>query len=67
MAFLWTEPMPMRVKLAHAAWLAVICVAPGPLAKFLITLRFNRARYIQPVRRIIQKFFGIVGYHRHGA
>lgn len=67
MAFLRTECMPMRVKLAHAAWLGVISVAPGPLAKFLITLRFNRARYIQPVRRIIQRFFSIIGYRRHDA
>jgi glycosyltransferase involved in cell wall biosynthesis len=67
MAFLRTEALPWYVKLTHAGWLSVVSIAPRPLAKFLITLRFNRARYIQPVRRTIQRFFGIIGYRRHGA
>ena len=67
MAFLRAERMPLRIKLAHAVWLTAMRIAPGSLAKSLITLRFNRASYVQPVRRAIQRFFGILGYRRHGA
>ena len=67
MIFLRAERMPRHIKLAHAAWLTAMRIAPGSLAKSLVILRFNRASYVQPVRRAVQRFFGILRYRRHGA
>ena len=38
-------------KAAHILWFSALAVAPRGLARMLVTLRFNRAAYIQPVRR----------------
>lgn len=57
-ALLMRRPLPMRLKLAHAVWLTVLLLSPGPLAHRLIQLRFQRAALLQPIRRRIASMLG---------
>jgi glycosyltransferase involved in cell wall biosynthesis len=58
MALLARRPLPARLKLGHAAWLTLLLGSPRWLAARLITLRFNRAAIMQPVRRKLALWFG---------
>ena len=51
MAALARRPLPLRLKLAHGAWLCALACSPGWLCRALIHLRFNRAALLQPLRR----------------
>ena len=53
MGVLALRPISAKVKVAHGLWFSMLAVAPGFVAESLITLRFNRAAYIQPVRRTL--------------
>lgn len=52
---LWQRPLPLKLKLSHAAWLSILWASPRPLAQGLITLRFNRAAILQPLRRALAR------------
>ncbi|MEP7295448.1 MAG: glycosyltransferase family 2 protein [Burkholderiales bacterium] len=52
------RPLPTRLKAGHAAWLSVLLCSPGPLARRLIALRFNRAALLQPLRRRLTRLLG---------
>ena len=58
MQFLASELMPWPSKLMHTVWLGAIWLSPRPLASALIQLRFQRARYTQPIRRKLASWFG---------
>src|SRR5262249_42867024 len=48
-----------RRKLAHAAWLTVLLLAPtAGAARMLLRLRFGRAELLRPVRLVFNRLFG---------
>jgi glycosyltransferase involved in cell wall biosynthesis len=51
MRVLIARPLPLALKLAHAAWLTVLLCSPAAISRRLIRLRFNRAALLRPVRR----------------
>jgi len=53
LALMRSELMPWRMKLIHVVWLSALVLSPRWLASRLIALRFNRAMYLQPVRRTV--------------
>jgi hypothetical protein len=58
LSLLSRRPLPARLKLAHALWLTLLLCSPRWLAARLITLRFNRAVFVQPIRRKLGWLFG---------
>lgn len=58
LSLLSRRPLPARLKLAHALWLTLLLCSPRWLAARLITLRFNRAAFVQPIRRKLAWLFG---------
>jgi len=53
LALMRSELTPWRMKVIHVVWLGVLVLSPRWLASRLIALRFNRAVYLQPVRRTV--------------
>ena len=45
------RPNPLRLKAAHALWLASLACSPRPIAKRLIAARFNRGAPVHRARR----------------
>lgn len=58
MVLLSRRPLPVRLKLGHAAWLTTLLCSPRALAGRLIALRFNRAALLQPIRRRLARWSG---------
>lgn len=54
-AFLRRNGLPLHLKLAHATWLTALAVAPARVARWLIRLRIDRARFVQPLRRAMAR------------
>jgi hypothetical protein len=48
--FLIRRPLPVRLKCSHALWITALLASPRWLAVRLITLRFNRAQALRPIR-----------------
>ena len=51
-----SERLGARRSAAHLAWFAALALAPRPLARRLIRLRFNRGALLQPLRERLQPF-----------
>jgi hypothetical protein len=58
MSVLRKRPLPIRLKLSHAAWMSTLLLSPRWLASRLIMLRFQRAALLQPIRRKLAALSG---------
>jgi glycosyltransferase involved in cell wall biosynthesis len=56
-----SERLPIHMTFAHFIWFSTLTPAPRSLARGLISLRFNRAAYLAPMRAFTQSILRGVG------